>query len=272
MCTFVSALEMNDVTMKFNIGEDDRELHKMSEAMNSIIELYRTNTRQLETGKLYYDRILRIMTHEMRNAITPVIAIGADMEKNPGKYEGDSLKEAISVIRGQSEGIKHFLDAYYEMTHIPVPEKTTVNAITFFSHIKAMADIEAANRSLPGDVCKFIVANGMDLKIDTALMTQALINLIRNALDAVSEVDAPSVNITVSNSDGQPYISVEDNGSGISPEIADNLFQPFLTTKDGGSGVGLYLSRQIVRQHGGELRLSNSRHGATAIITLRQCE
>lgn len=268
MSTFVSALEMNDVTMQFNIGEDDRELHRMSQSMNSIIELYRSNTRQLETGKLYYDRILRIMTHEMRNSITPVIAIADDIEKHPEKYDGDNLKEAISVIRSQSEGIKHFLDAYYEMTHIPVPEKTRVDAIAFFNRIKAMARIEAANRSLPENVCGFIVARDMTLDIDTALMTQALINLIRNALDAVAAVENPSVNVVVSSSDGQPYISIEDNGPGLSPEIAENMFQPFLSTKAGGSGVGLYLSRQIVRQHEGDLRLTSSRHGAIATIIL----
>ncbi len=268
MSTFVSALEMNDVTMQFDIGEDDHELRRMSQSMNSIVELYRDNTRQLETGKLYYDRILRIMTHEMRNSITPVIAIAADMEKHPEKYEGENLCEAISVIKSQSEGIKHFLDAYYEMTHIPAPAKTHVDAIVFFNRIKAMASIEAANRSLPENVCEFIVARGMILDIDTALMTQALINLIRNALDAVAAVDKPSVSVVISSSNGQPYISIEDNGPGLSPEIVENLFQPFLSTKTGGSGVGLYLSRQIVRQHGGDLKLTNSRHGAKAVITL----
>jgi len=266
MSTFVSALEMNDVTMKFDIGNDDRELRHMSEAMNCIVDLYRSNTRQLETGKLYYDRILRIMTHEMRNSITPIIAITADMEKHLEKYADDKLREAIATIRNQSEGIKHFLDAYYKMTHIPAPQKTAIDATDFFKSIKSMADIETANRSLHENVCEFIVAKDMSLEIDTKLMTQALINLIRNALDAVASVREPSVRVTVSNSDGQPYISIEDNGPGISPEIADNLFQPFLTTKPGGSGVGLYLSRQIVRQHGGDLHLTGNAHGAKALI------
>lgn len=269
MSTFVSALEMNDVTMTFDIGSDDPELRGMSRAMNNIVELYRTNTRQLETGKLYYDRILRIMTHEMRNSITPVIAVASDMEKHPEKYDSENLAEAISVIRSQSEGIKHFLDAYYQMTHVPVPEKSRVDAMTYFGRIKTMADIEATERCLPENVCEFIVPKDMIIEIDTSLMSQALINIIRNALDAVAGVATPSVRITVSSSDGVPYISIEDNGPGISPEIADNLFQPFISTKPGGSGVGLYLSRQIVRQHGGELRLTGNSRGATAIITFQ---
>lgn len=272
MSTFVSALEMNDVTMTFDIGSDDPELREMSRAMNNIVELYRTNTRQIETGKLYYDRILRIMTHEMRNSITPVIAVASDMEKHPEKYDSENLAEAISVIRSQSEGIKHFLDAYYRMTHVPVPEKSRVDAMTYFGRIKTMADIEATERCLPENVCEFIVPKDMIIEIDTSLMSQALINIIRNALDAVAGVATPSVRITVSSSDGVPYISIEDNGSGISPEIADNLFQPFISTKPGGSGVGLYLSRQIVRQHGGELRLTGNSRGATAIITFQGSE
>lgn len=268
MSTFVSSLQMNDVTMRFDIDRGDAELRKMSEAMNSITEIYRANTRELETGKLYYDRILRIMTHEMRNSITPVIAISADISAHPEKYSADTLADAVGVIHSQSEGIKHFLDAYYTMTHIQEPAKTTVDAIAFFSRIRAMAAIEAAARHMPEDVCDFVVARDMQLEIDTSLMTQALVNLIRNALDAVAGSDAPHVGITVSLSDGRPVISVADNGPGISPAIADSLFQPFLSTKPGGTGVGLYLSRQIVRKHGGDLRLANSARGATAVISL----
>ena len=261
---FATSLEMNDVTVKFDFGKDDRTLRQMAETMNRIVHLYRDNTRQYETGKLYYDRILRIMTHEMRNSITPIAAIAADMEKHPAKYPGDNLSEAIAVIKGQSEGIKHFLDAYYSMTHIPSPEKKTVDAIDFFGTVMTKAKLEATNRGLSADVCTFTVARGLILDIDTALMDQALANLIRNALDAVADVADPAVKVTVTSSDGQPYISVEDNGHGIAPSIAENLFQPFHTTKPGGSGVGLYLSRQIVRQHGGDLSLSQLPSGGAA--------
>ena len=90
MSAFVSALEMNDTTLRVEAGGDN-ELRKMSQAMNRISELYHANLRELETRKLYYDRILKIMPHEMRNGITPLISITDDMESDPDRYQGDTM-------------------------------------------------------------------------------------------------------------------------------------------------------------------------------------
>lgn len=269
MSTFVSAMEENDTTMKFDFGKDDPAMLRMTESMNRIVEIYRTSTSQLETSKLYYDRILKIMTHEMRNSITPVIALAADMEKHPERYGDNERSEAIGIIRGQSEGIKRFLESYYQLTHLPSPQTEEIEATDFFGKIHRLTVIEAKNRGLDPETCQFTVARGMTLKVDVALMTQAMINLIRNALDAVAEEKDPEVRVSVTVSDGRPYIVIADNGPGLSPEARENLFQPFFTTKDKGSGVGLCLSMQIVRRHGGDIRLiNNSGTGAAFGIIL----
>lgn len=269
MSVFVKSLEMNDTTARFDIGNDDPLLREMSASMSRIVDIYRSNSRQLETRKLYYDRILKIMTHEMRNSITPVISISSDMEKHPEKYEGENLTEALGVIRSQSEGVKRFLDSYYRLTHLPHPETEAIDATLFFERVKTLVAVEVKERGLSPDVCRYAVGKGMTLNIDVSLMSQVMVNLVRNALDAVAGVESPSVIVTATLSDRHPYISIEDNGAGISPEIRDMLFQPFVTTKSGGSGVGLSLSRQIVRLHGGDLRLTGSSgHGAKAVIIL----
>jgi|GEM_PF-1076713 hypothetical protein len=269
MSVFVKSLEMNDTTARFDIGNDDPLLREMSASMSRIVDIYRSNSRQLETRKLYYDRILKIMTHEMRNSITPVISISSDMEKHPEKYEGENLTEALGVIRSQSEGVKRFLDSYYRLTHLPQPETEAIDATLFFERVKTLVAVEVKERGLSPDVCRYAVGKGMTLNIDVSLMSQVMVNLVRNALDAVAGVESPSVIVTATLSDRHPYISIEDNGAGISPEIRDMLFQPFVTTKSGGSGVGLSLSRQIVRLHGGDLRLTGSSgHGAKAVIIL----
>lgn len=269
MSVFVKSLEMDDTTMRFDIGSDDPLLSEMSASMSRIADIYRSNRSQLETRKLYYDRILRVMTHEMRNAITPVISISSDMQSHPAKYQGENLAEAVCVIKSQSEGVKRFLDSYYRLTHVPAPERVSVDATVFFERVKRLVEVEIAARGLPSDVCRYTVGQGMVFKIDVPLMTQVMVNLLRNALDAVIGSGNPEVRVTASLSDGRPYISVEDNGPGLSPEIRDVLFQPFVTTKPEGSGVGLSLSRQIVRQHGGDLRLTDiPGHGARATVTL----
>lgn len=118
MSTFTKALETNDTTMQFDIFSHDHEIREMSACMNRIIEIYRRNSRNVETAKLYYDRILKVMTHEMRNAVTPIIAISADFERNPKHYDAESLSEGMHVILQQAEGIKKFLDSYYRLTHL----------------------------------------------------------------------------------------------------------------------------------------------------------
>lgn len=269
MSGFVAALEMHDTTMRYDEDCNNPDLRSMFRAMNRIATLYRSNDRKVETSRLYYDRILKVMTHEMRNGITPVMAIADDMGKHPAKYTGSNMTDAAILIKEQSEGISRFLDAYYRLTHIPSPKRESVDAVSFFNRIRTLLRSEVAERGLPESLCVFRVGKGMMLDIDVSLMTQVMMNMLRNALDAVDGVAEPLVEVTVSESEGHPYIRVADNGTGISPLMRDTLFQPFSTTKPAGCGVGLFLSRQIVRQHGGDLFLKdNAPEGAVAIITL----
>lgn len=269
MSGFISALEANDSTVRVEIGTDDRELQTMSESMNNIASIYLSSRLELETSKLYYDRIIRIMTHEMRNAITPVISLAGDMKNSPTKYQGENLFISADLILSQSLDIKRFLDSYYQLTHLPAPNKSLVDAVAFFDDLKKIFNIEAQNRGLDANTIRIMVAQGLRLDIDPILMKRAIDNLVRNALDAIADKENPMVEIIVSSSNGEPFISISDNGDGLPAKIAENLFQPFVSTKQGGSGIGLSLSRQIIRTHGGNLELKSSPlHGTTAIITL----
>lgn len=110
MSEFVEALEMNDPTIRFPESGDPC-ISRMSQAMRRITGLYNSARLELETRKLYYDRILRIMTHEMRNAIAPVVSLSADMKKNPARYQGENFREAVGLISDESEGISRFLES-----------------------------------------------------------------------------------------------------------------------------------------------------------------
>ena len=268
MSGFVSSLELNDTTMRIDTGGDG-ELRRMSDAMNRISELYRRNLQELETRKLYYDRILRIMTHEMRNGITPLVAMTADMMEHPESYPRETIKEIARLMNGQVEGIRRFLDSYYTLTHLPEPEITTVKARDYFRNLRLMTEAELQNRGLASNTVQYVVPEDMMLSIDPALMNQVMLNLLRNALDAVATIPNPRVEVVISVSDTHPYLTVRDNGEGISEKVMENLFQPFYTTKEGGSGVGLSICRQIVRRHGGELTIrSRVGKGTDAVITL----
>lgn len=265
--SFVAALENNDRTMRFDIDSDDREINEMTHSMNRIITLHRNNQLELETRKLYYDRILRIMTHEMRNSITPVIALANDYTAHPDKYNTEMLKETMGVIGCQAESIKKFLDSYYNLTHLPEPQRQRITVADFCARLRTLTNLEEKQRGMKAPVSHFSIPVDMAVDIDTDLMTQAIMNIMRNAMDAVADVDNPCVEIIVSVSDGVPFIKISDNGPGLPESVKANLFQPFITTKRGGSGIGLSLSRQIARLHGGDLTLTSSAHGTSATIT-----
>lgn len=269
MTSFYSALEMGDTSVKIRVGGHDRRLRRMSESANRVMDRYRANCLELETRKLYYDRILQVMTHEMRNAITPVIALSSDMTAHPDRYRGAELTEALEIIRGESAGIKRFLDAYYSLTHLPEPERRPVEAADFLAGIKARMEHELTARGMLGDAVTYSAPVDMTLDIDSGLMRQAVVNLLRNSLDAVAEAEFPWVRVAVSVSEGHPFLTVADNGCGIPASVMPDMFQPFFSTKKEGSGIGLFLSRQIARLHGGELTLTSQEgKGSTVTMTL----
>ena len=267
MSAFVKALEMNDTTMRVEAG-GDRELQAMSDSMNRISELYHENMRELQTSKLYYDRVLKIMTHEMRNGITPIAAISADMQTHPERYQGKAFAEASGLMHSQAEGIRRFLDSYYNLTHLPEPVLVEVRAGNYFYSLKKIYDAELDRRALPKDTVAYTVPEDMVLTIDVSLMNQVMMNLLRNALDAFT-TESGTVRVVLSVSDSRPYLTVTDDGCGMTRETMDSLFTPFFTTKPNGSGVGLAICRQIILKHGGDIRVkSHPGKGTTIAISL----
>lgn len=268
MSDFMNALDMNDTTIRF-VESQDPDINRMSQTMRRIMAIYSSSRLELETRKLYYDRILRIMTHEMRNAITPIVSLSADMKRNPDRYKGEDLNEAVSLISDESQSIRRFLDSYYELTHLPKPEIEAIDVMDFFSGIRRSFAIYLSDKGLDTDILDYTIPVDMQLQADMDLLGRLVTNVLRNAIDAVASVPSPRIHVDVSVSEGRPYISVEDNGCGIPAEMMPNLFQPFFTTKPGGSGIGLCLSRQIARLHGGDFTITSTPlHSTKALITL----
>lgn len=268
MSDFMDALDMNDTSIRFPESHDP-DINRISNTMRRIMAVYSSSRMELETRKLYYDRILRIMTHEMRNAITPIVSLSADMKRNPDRYKGENLNEAVSLISDESQSIRRFLDSYYELTHLPKPQIETIDVMEFFTGIRKAFAIYLTDNGLDPDIMDYTIPVDMRLRADRDLLGRLVTNVLRNAVQAVAGVSEPHIHVDVSVSEGHPYISIKDNGCGIPAEIMPNLFQPFFTTKPGGSGIGLCLSRQIARLHGGDFTISSTPgHGTKAIITI----
>lgn len=279
MSNYVAALEMNETSVRIEGDAVDSELKEMAAGMNRIASLYIANRRELETRKLYYDRILRVMTHEMRNSIAPVTALSADIVEHPEAYGEAELREALGIIRQNSEGISRFLESYRQLTHLPPPEKRQLDAKEFFIHVSRAAGVFARSLGFdPSAVIRFELTDGLQFEADPSLFSQVLVNLLKNSLEAMAQYRdslppeaswTPDVLVRLTRGEEGTAVTVEDNGPGMSPEMLADPFQPFVTTKEGGSGIGLFISRQIVRLHGGEMQLSGlGGRGLRVVITL----
>ena len=219
-----------------------------------------------------WQQLIRVLTHEIMNSLTPIISISETMGAAPfaehysetaspswGRLEG---AEAFAVINRRCHALLDFVENYRQLTRIRAPERTTFPVSELFAHLKALFP----KLSIP-------LGNGESiLSADRSQLEQVLINLIKNAYESgATEVELsmqplPSLQ---GGAGGGSLIRVKDNGSGMSPDVVDHAFIPFFTTKPNGTGIGLSLCRQIILKHGGTIRMeSEEGRGTTFIIKL----
>lgn len=217
-----------------------------------------------ETESEAWKKLIRILTHEMMNSITPIISL-AETFSDPTNETNDPemMKKAMSTIYRRSEGLLRFVNNYQRLTRIPPPLQTTFSAkemIDDITHLLRAQGIAFLSEIRPSD---------MQLFADRAQIEQVLINLLKNAAEACIEQAEPVVKLEIRKDDYQhPLISVSDNGTGILPEVQDKVFIPFFSTKKEGSGIGLSICRQIIQNHGGHISVS-SRPEQGSVFTIR---
>lgn len=174
-----------------------------------------------------WQRLTRVLTHEIMNATTPIQSISQTYLQSPN-FKGSPFEEGIQAIHDTCLGLGVFVDSYRKLTQLQEPVLTDINLHAFCHGIASLFPKMEWDIEVPSD---FI------LRADETLLRQAFINLTKNAIEA----DAKKMGIKW---DGKLYIS--NNGNTISDEVAQDLFIPFFTTKPSGSGIGLSLSRQIL--------------------------
>jgi signal transduction histidine kinase len=212
-----------------------------------------------------WKRIIRVLSHEINNSLAPIKSISGSLatlvqrRPPPADLEQD-MEKGLSVIQARAEALGRFMSACARLARLPQPARAPVDVGAL---LRRVARLETR---LPVEVRQGprAVAHA-----DTDQLEQALINLIRNAVDATLEAGgAAPVTVGWEVLDGAVQIVVEDEGPGLSDTA--NLFVPFYTTKPGGSGIGLVLSRQIAEGHGGTLELESrgGRRGARARMVL----
>ncbi len=209
-------------------------------------------------------RLIRVLTHEIMNTITPITSISESILKyyksenelvSLQDFNKDHIKNTVrglEVIKEQGGDLMLFVESYRSFLNLPPPDKALVPAQKIMNKVKVLLEQESKNGSITIET--IINPEEIELFIDEKQISQVLVNLGKNAAQSLGEQENGLIKITTgTNSKGVKYVEVWDNGPGISPELIDEIFVPFFTTKKSGTGIGLSLSRQIMHLHGGNL-------------------
>lgn len=231
-----------------------------------------------EEERQAWQRLLRVLGHELNNSLAPIKSVASSLgslcrrEPRPADWQ-DDVREGLALISARAEALNRFMQAYSQLARLPAPRLNPVSVPEWIQHVAGL-ETRVPVRVTPGP--------DVTLSADRDQLEQLLINLVRNAADAVLEcpgTDAANSAAASRPTEPSPIvlswfrvaveleIRVEDEGPGIANPA--NLFVPFFTTKPRGSGIGLSLCRQIAEAHGGRLTLENRTPDRGCIAKLR---
>ena len=213
--------------------------------------------------------LVRVLAHEMMNSLTPICSISESLTARlkAGTADPAVVADAVEVIARRSTGLMHFVERYRRLGDLPTAEKARLRAASI---VESLDRLMAPLMGEAGvDYESRIEPPGLVLRADADLLEQALINLLKNAVEAVRGRPDAKVRLGCRADGDEVVLSVEDNGPGLPAADPESVFVPFFTTKAEGSGVGLTLARQIALSHGGRLEhASRVPHGAVFRLRL----
>lgn len=242
---------------------------RMKDQKYTLISLQNIQSELEEKEMEAWQKLIRVLTHEIMNSVTPISSLAGTVNEMLSRNEKDEetindMQIAIDTIRKRSDGLVRFVDNYRSLTHVPKPEFSIFLVNELFERVKKLMEKE-------------IKANGIDFQIrtdpesleltaDEELIEQVLINLVLNSLYFLKNIEQPVIRLTGQMDErGKTVIKVTDNGPGISEDLLEKIFIPFFSTKKDGSGIGLSLSRQIMRIHGGSIRITSRKNIETTV-------
>ncbi len=250
---------------------------KLRDQKYILVSLQNIQSELEEKEMEAWQQLIRVLTHEIMNSITPISSLASTVQSilknnvqeqsSPDPESLDDINSAVNTIQRRSEGLIHFVNSYRNLTRIPKPNFQIFRISSQFERIKKLMSKELEEKGIKFSQC--VTPESLELTADPELVEQVIINLLINSEQSLEAKEAAEISLTASLDErGKILIKVIDNGAGIPEDVLEKIFIPFYSTKKNGSGIGLSLSRQIMRAHGGNIRVT-SKAGEETVFTLR---
>ncbi len=272
-----------DLTVTLPTGSYD-EVHELTHAFNAMVRDLRDSRQRVE----YLQRIgawqefARRLAHEIKNPLTPIQLAAQEVYRS---YPGDDkrfqrrLQDAKEIIEEEVETLRRLVSEFSEFARLPIAELSEQRLGSLVEEMQRLeAGLIADLFSEAGEAPSLHIeaseaARAAELRIDTAMLKRALVNLVRNGLQAIRDANGSFVRLRFSIREGAPPeerygIEIMDDGPGIPESKRARVFDPYFTTKSDGTGLGLPIVKKIALEHGGDIRLLESERGAHFLLTL----
>ena len=220
-------------------------------------------------------RLIRVMTHEIMNSIAPITSLSETLLTLHNMPEKDSSEEglrmntieAFETIHSTAKGLLSFVDSYRKFTAIPKPNIRSFEVKPLIDKILHLEEKCINEKNIQVELRE--ADEHTEWLADEKLITQVLVNLVKNAVEAITDTEPKRIRISINRlADGKVQVEVSNTGNPIPKEVLPHIFIPFFTTKDSGTGIGLSISRYIMRLHGGKLTHATSAEGWTVFTVI----
>lgn len=213
-------------------------------------------------------KLMNVMSHEIINTITPISSLAENLEgllqDEPDEDTIEELTHGLQIIKKRSYHLTSFVDTYRKLAELPLPKKTEINLTFLIKNTIQLYQQEFASKNIFID---FNTKENHKITADKEQIEQVVINLISNCLYALEGIANPKITIRISKENKRTYLTIIDNGIGISNDIKDNIFIPYFTTRKNGSGIGLTLSKSILEAHNGRIDFVSSKEETKFVLT-----
>ena len=251
-------VQLSVFAIELTLRDEEVKLISMSNIQSELEE------KEMEA----WQNLVRVLTHEIMNSVTPISSLAGIVEEDlkaridrptESELKKEDLEDmylSLQTISKRSAGLIKFVKEFRNLTHIPKPKLAEVNVKELLDELAQLHKKELADNQITISVS--VDPANLYVLADKTMIEQVIINLIKNAIQAFDEQPEKQIELNgYTNEKGRTIISVKDNGSGIDSEALEKIFIPFYSTKKTGSGIGLSLSKQIMRQHEGNITVKS---------------